>query len=126
MAQPFMVLVGGALLTVGIIVWAGEPTDSQWWVGVAPFALWAVAPYILWSAVCCVARTAVLSRLALIGACLLSGSSALFLSHAFFISLGAQSGLIIISLPAAHLVAAVLLGLVMLWIRWRGPGPGRA
>ena len=122
MAQPFIILVGGALLTVGIIVWAGEPSDSQWCVGAAPFALWALAPYILWSAVCYVARSAVLSRLALIGACLLSGSSALFLSHAFFISHDAQSGLIVISLPAAQLVATVLLGLVLLWIRWRGTG----
>ena len=119
MAQSFIILVGGALLTVGIIVWAGAPTDSQWWVGAAPFALWTLTPYILWSAVCCVARSAVLSRLALIGACLLSGSSALFLSHAFFISHDAQSGLIVISLPAAQLVAAVLLGLVLLWFRWR-------
>ncbi len=120
MARSFIILAGGALLTVGIMVWAGEPTDFQWWVGVAPFALWALAPYILWSAVCCAARSAALSRLALIGACLLSGSSALFLLHAFFISLDAQSGLILISLPAVQLVAAVLLGLLVLWIRWRG------
>ena len=120
MGQPFIVLVGGALFTVGIIVWAGEPADAQWWVGVSPWALWSLAPYILWSAVCCVARTVVLARLALIGACLLSGSSAFFLSHAFFISQDAQSGLILISLPGAQLVAAVLLGLVLLRIRWRG------
>ena len=116
MARSFIILVGGALLTVGIMVWASEPTDFQWWVGAAPFALWALAPYILWSAVCCAA----LSRLALIGACLLSGSSALFLLHAFFISQDAQSGLILISLPAVQLVAAVLLGLLLVWIRWRG------
>jgi hypothetical protein len=119
MGDSFIILVGGALFTVGIIVWAGEPTDSQWWVGAAPFALWTLAPYILWSAVCYFARSAVLSRLALIGACLLSGSSTLFLSHAFFISHDAQSGLIVISLPAAQLLAAVLLGLVLLWFRWR-------
>ena len=120
MAQPFIILVGGALLTVGVMVWAGEPTDFQWWVGVAPMVLWALAPYILWSAVCCVARSGVLSRLALLGACLLSGSSALFLSDAFIISPKAQSALILMSLPAAQLVGAVILGLVLLWVRWRG------
>ena len=120
MAQSFIILVAGALLTVGIMVWAGEPSDFQWWVGVASMMSWALAPYVLWFAVCCVARSGVLPRLAWLGAWLLSGSSAFFLSVAFVISPKAQSALILISLPAAQVAGAVVLGLALLWISLRG------
>ena len=43
--MSYAALAVGAVATLGFMVYAGQPESAVWFLGMLPFAAWALAPY---------------------------------------------------------------------------------
>jgi len=96
----YALFAAGALITLGFMVYAGRPSSLEWVVGVAPFAIWALAPFAGGALVCRVVRSS--SRaLGIVAAAagLLAGVTAVLLHRVIVVEADAQSGLVFLFLP---------------------------
>jgi len=95
-----LVLLVGAVATLGFMVYAGDPASGSWWLFFVPFAGWALLPYAL---VGVATRWQPSSRgsqsVLCVAAVLLTCASVLLLYSAFVAQPDPQSGLILIFLP---------------------------
>lgn len=111
-------LGAGAAVSLGFMMWAGEPASAEWWAGVIPFVGWVLLPYaILEVAVIAVRRPSSAVVALLVGALLLSVSSAIALSYALVIDVRDQSGLVFLGLPMWQIPGAVLCAAVAVVLR---------
>lgn len=106
-----MLLLIGALTTVGFMLFAGEPGTLVWWALFVPFAAWALFPFWL---VASAARkhegSRVDQRMALLAAALITGFGLFVLYSAFVTDPDPQSGLVLLFLPLWQLA-----GLLPFW-----------
>ncbi len=101
-------ILGLGAVTTLWFMWraGGEPSQPSWWLGVLPFAAWALAPYAAAAlAVWRLRHSRVPTVVLFIAALLLSGFSVWVLYQVFVINLDAQSGLVFLFLPFWQLLA---------------------
>ena len=114
----FAILGAGSLLTLGFIIWDGEPRDPDWWVGVVTFGFWSLIPYALLGTLTHFFRGSTKSLVALLAGSAIIGFFALYvLVVAFVISPDAQSALVFLFLPFWQLVFSSPFSLVALLLR---------
>ena len=96
----FILLLVGAVATLGFMVYAGQPGRASWWLFALPFAAWTLVPYALVTAE---TRRHLSNRGSLSVLCaaavLLSSASIVLLYLAFVAQPDAQSGLVLVFLP---------------------------
>lgn len=111
--MSYAALAVGALATLGFMVYAGRPESAVWFLGMLPFAAWALAPYgVLGMQVRRHAGSARASGVLLVASLLLSAASVFLLWQAFVVEPDAQSALVFVFLPLWQLVYAVIVSAV--------------
>lgn len=100
-----LLLFGGALITLGFMARAGDPTQPAWWIFLPVFGAWAVLPYVVagWVARWRPATPGSHAVLA-IAAALLTGFGVFALYQAFVTHLDPQSAIVLVYLPIWQLV----------------------
>lgn len=115
------VLLVGALVTEGFMLYAGEPGDPRWWLGFFFFGLWAFMPYL---AVAYIAHRFSTSRrslwVLLAAALFLTTGSCIVLYTSFIAQPDPQSGVVFVFLPMLQLVALVPFLAVAFLLRKKG------
>lgn len=113
-------LLVGVLVTMGFMLYAGEPTHLDWWLGFLFFGLWAFIPYFV---VASMARRVSMSQpslwVLLVAALLLTAGSSIVLYMSFIAQPDPQSGVVFVFLPMSQLVALVPFLLVAFLLRRR-------
>jgi hypothetical protein len=96
----YALLAAGSVITLGFMVYAGRPSSLGWFVQIAPFAIWAFAPFAGGALACrsvrCSPRAVAIVAAA---AGLLTFGTALLLYRSFVVAPDAQSGLLFLFLP---------------------------
>jgi hypothetical protein len=96
----------GSLVTLGFMVYAGRPSSLGWFVGIAPFAIWAVAPFAGGAVACRAVRSSPRGlAIVAVAAGLIACGTAVLLYHALVVASDAQSGLLFLFLPLWQAVA---------------------
>jgi hypothetical protein len=90
----------GSLITLGFMVYAGRPSSLGWFVGIAPFAIWVMAPFAGGAVVCRAVRSSPRSlAIVSVAAGLLACGTAVLLYHGLVVAPDAQGGLLFLFLP---------------------------
>lgn len=117
-----LALLGGMALSLGFMIWAGEPTSPTWWSDVLPFAAWVLLPYAIVGAAAFFVRHSPAAVGALfISALLLTASSAIALPYALIFDVRDQSALVFIGLPMWQIPGALLCDIVAIAVWFRCP-----
>jgi hypothetical protein len=96
----YALFAAGSLVTLGFMVYAGKPSSLGWFVKIAPFAIWAVAPFAGGALVCRWVRSSPRGLAIVAGAAgLLACGTAVLLYHGFVVAPDAQNGLLFLFLP---------------------------
>lgn len=101
------------MVTLACMLYAGEPRRPRWWLGFAPFAAWALLPFLVAGILSFRLRGSPASRRVLLAAAgLLTASTCWLLYVAFIDQPDAQSGLVFLFLPLWQLVGLLPIGLL--------------
>ena len=101
-------LLVGVLVTVGFMLYAGEPGHLDWWLGFFFFGLWAFVPYFVVAYMTHRFSTSQRSLWVLLpAALLLTAGSSVVLYISFIAQPDPQSGVVFVFLPMVQLVALV-------------------
>lgn len=115
MRGVFTLLVFGAVITLGFMLYAGEPERPGWWLLFAPFAAWALLPFGCFAAVVRKGLKARGARLvAVVAALLLAGLAFAALYATFVVEPDPQGGLVFLFLPIWQMI-----GLTPFWFLLR-------
>jgi hypothetical protein len=115
-----LVLLAGAVGTLGLMAYAGSPGESGWWPWALTVGAWLLLPYVAASRL---ARrlwvssgagwVLVLSSIAIVGA------TFAVLRHAFFVAPDAQSAIVLLFVPVWQAVLWALAITIARWARLR-------
>lgn len=113
-------LLVGVLVTVGFMLYAGEPGDPRWWLGFFFFGLWSFVPFLVVAYLAHRFSTSQRSLWTLLpAALLLTAANSIVLYMSFIAQPDPQSGVVFVFLPMMQLVALVPFLVVAFVLRKR-------
>ncbi len=116
----FVLLALGALITLGFMLYAGEPEKASWWLLFLPFAAWALLPYGCFAALTRKGLNSTAARaVVIVAAALLSGLAFAALYATFVVEPDAQGGLVFLFLPVWQLIGLTPFGFLARFLEAR-------